>query len=131
MELDELQKLVSQGESETLEFKRTTGEMRQGLQTLCAFLNGSGGHLLFGVNRKGKIEGQQVSEQTFHEISAQLQRFEPPVQVDIIRIPIKPDREIIAIEGKANQEAGPFSFNGRPFARVGNTTRKMSQAHDE
>jgi len=52
---------LRQGESATLEFKRSTGEVKEGLQTLCAFLNGSGGTVLFGIQPYGTIEGQLVS----------------------------------------------------------------------
>jgi hypothetical protein len=40
--LAELQKLVadSQGEWEHPEFKKTTGELHAGMETLCTFLNG-------------------------------------------------------------------------------------------
>ena len=43
----ELTTLLKQGERKTLEFKRSTGELREALQTVCAFLNGSGGIVLF------------------------------------------------------------------------------------
>ena len=66
MNLSALKRLVAQGEGPQLEFKRSTGELREGLQTICAFLNTAGGCVLFGVNRKGGIEGQHVSEQTLH-----------------------------------------------------------------
>jgi len=58
----ELTHLLKQGEGFRLEFKRSTGELREGLQTICAFLNSQGGIVLFGVNGKGEVEGQQVSE---------------------------------------------------------------------
>ena len=61
MKLASLKKLVARGEGPELEFKRTTGELREAMQTLCGFLNTAGGVVLFGVDRKGKIEGQQVS----------------------------------------------------------------------
>jgi ATP-dependent DNA helicase RecG len=38
-----LQAIIAQGESETLEFKRSTAELQGAGQTLCAFLNGDGG----------------------------------------------------------------------------------------
>ena len=41
-----IEKLVAKGESKTLEFKRSTGELREALQTLCAFANGSGGKVV-------------------------------------------------------------------------------------
>jgi len=37
-----LTKLIAKGESATLELKRSTGELRGALQTLCAFANGKG-----------------------------------------------------------------------------------------
>jgi predicted HTH transcriptional regulator len=57
--LAELQKLVadSKGEWEHLEFKKTTSELHGGMETLCAFLNGVGGKVLFGVIHGGRILG--------------------------------------------------------------------------
>src|SRR5271170_5284909 len=64
MTLVELQKLVaeSKGEWEHLEFKKTTGELHGGMETLCGFLNGTGGKLLFGVTNAGKIQGQDMAD---------------------------------------------------------------------
>jgi hypothetical protein len=39
----QLAALVKKGEGPALEFKRSTGEVKEDMQTLCAFLNGSGG----------------------------------------------------------------------------------------
>lgn len=55
MILDDLQKLIFQGESNTLEFKRSTAQLKSAGQALCAFLNNSGGIVLIGVNDKGKV----------------------------------------------------------------------------
>lgn len=60
----EISALLAQGESDSIEFKRSTGEMKEAMQTLCAFLNGSGGMVLFGVRPDGTAEGQKVSDQT-------------------------------------------------------------------
>ena len=59
--------LVKQGEGPSLEFKRSTGELKETVQTLCAFLNGAGGIALVGVGPSGKIEGQDVSDQTLQK----------------------------------------------------------------
>ena len=131
MTLAALRQLVAQGEGPTLEFKRTTGKVREGLETVCAFLNGAGGRVLFGVSRTGALEGQQVSEQTLHELAAALDRFEPPVAAKITRTKVLPGREVLAVSVAANQEAVPYTFEGRAFERVGNTTRKMTQARYE
>ena len=126
-----LRRLVAKGEGPTLEFKRTTGELREGLETVCGFLNSAGGCVLFGVNRKGAIEGQQVSEQTIHEITTGLDRFEPPASVKIERTKVGQGREVISLVVDADAEFVPFTFDGRPYERVGNTTRKMTRERYE
>lgn len=61
MNLEELEQLVEQGESDRLEFKKTTGQRTAAAKTVCAMLNGVGGLVIFGVSDKGAIAGQQVS----------------------------------------------------------------------
>ena len=50
--------LAATGESETLEFKRTTGTRRAAAATVCAMLNQRCGHVLFGVTAEGDVVGQ-------------------------------------------------------------------------
>ncbi len=40
---DQIASLAAPGESETLEFKTTTGTRREAAMTVCAFLNQNGG----------------------------------------------------------------------------------------
>ena len=47
MTLDYITSLTDAGESETLESKETTGTRREAIMTMCAFLNQSGGQVLF------------------------------------------------------------------------------------
>ena len=56
-------------ETGQVEFKETTGQLERGMETLCAFLNGTGGTVLFGVNDKGKIIGQEVCDKTKRDIA--------------------------------------------------------------
>jgi ATP-dependent DNA helicase RecG len=122
-----LARLLAQGEGRAIEFKRSTGELREGMQTVCAFLNGSGGTLLFGVRADGKPEGQAVSDQTLRDITQSFDRFEPPVNVPVERLPLKSGREILMLRVDGTSDSIPFTFEGRPYERVGSTTRKMSQ----
>jgi ATP-dependent DNA helicase RecG len=80
-----LQTLVAQGESETLELKRSTAELRRAGETLCAFLNGEGGKVLIGVGPDGRLVGQDVADITLLDIATMLGRFEPPARVEMIR----------------------------------------------
>ena len=70
MEFSDIERLASGGESETLEFKTTTGQRREAARTLSAMLNGQGGSVLFGVCPDGKVVGQQVADSTLEKVTA-------------------------------------------------------------
>ena len=59
MNVQELRELVLDGESDRLEFKRTTGQRTEAAKTVCAMLNGRlGGFVLFGVtDNSGRVRG--------------------------------------------------------------------------
>ena len=122
---------VKEGEGPALEFKRSTGELKEGMQTLCAFLNGSGGMVLFGVRPEGTIEGQAVSDQTLRDVAQAADRYEPPAHVSIHRIKLKANREVLALSTGAARDVRPFTYEGRAYERVESTTRRMPQAKYE
>ena len=63
--IDELKELIQTDEHRQLELKKTTGELKDGMHSACAFLNTEGGWLVFGVAPKSlKILGQQVTDNT-------------------------------------------------------------------
>ena len=55
MKLDELILLVKQGESENLEFRKTTGQWTAAAKTICAFLNGNGNPIPEWEERAGSV----------------------------------------------------------------------------
>lgn len=69
MTIDDIMNLVSADESRTLELKKSTGELKDGMHSACAFLNTEGGWLIFGVAQSSlKIIGQEVTDKTKQEI---------------------------------------------------------------
>ncbi|NVM57759.1 MAG: ATP-binding protein, partial [Desulfobacterales bacterium] len=127
MDLAEIQKLVEAGESEKVEFKKSTGQLTRAGETLCAFLNAGGGQVLIGVTPEGKMIGQQVSDTTLRDMAAMFDKFEPPASIDVERVPLEGGREIIALRATSTGESLPFTFGGRPYQRVGSTTSVMPQ----
>jgi len=127
----QLAALVKEGEGPALEFKRSTGELKEGMQTLCAFLNGSGGVVLFGVRPDDEAEGQEVSDQTLRDVAQAADRFEPPAHVSIHRIKLKAGREVVVAAVEGRRDVRPFTYEGRAYERVGSTTRRMPQAKYE
>jgi ATP-dependent DNA helicase RecG len=129
--LKQLSALLRRGEGPALEFKRSTGELKEGMQTLCAFLNGSGGTVLFGVRPDGTIEGQEVSDQTLRDVAQAADRLEPPAHVSIHRVKVKAGRDVIAVAVEGGRDLRPFAYEGHAYERVSSTTRRMPQAKYE
>ncbi len=129
--LREVADLVKQGEGPTLEFKRSSGELKEGMQTLCAFLNGSGGTVLFGIRPNGTIEGQDVTDQTLRDVAQASDRFEPPAHIAIHRVKVKAGREVITAAVEDGRDLRPFAYEGHAYERVSSTTRRMPQAKYE
>lgn len=120
----ELATIVAGGESEAVEYKATTGTRREAAATLCAMLNGRGGHVLFGVTPDGDIVGQQVGARTIEELVSELCRIEPPVSPEIERVRVAGDREAIIVHTPPGP-AAPYRYRGVAYRRVGSTTQTM------
>ena len=122
---DQVSALAASGESERLEFKATTGTRREAAMSVCAFLNQGGGQVLFGVTPDGTVVGQQVSERTIEELSAELRQIDPPAFPTVERVPVDSGREVIVVS-TGQGASRPYAYRGAAYRRVGNTTLAMS-----
>ena len=126
MNMEELRQVVAAGESETVEFKRTTGELVAGTRTICAMLNRRGGFVLFGVGDEGRLSGQAFSAKTREEVAVHLHKIEPPAFPDMEEVPLDAGRSVLAL--RVTGGGGPYTYDGRPYIRSGSTTSVMPQA---
>jgi len=129
MNLQELKKLVAGGESDRLEFKRSTGQRSNAAKTVCAMLNGLGGFVLFGVSNQADIKGQQSSDSTLEDIAAELRRIEPPAFPDIETVNLDEGKTVILLRVPGG--GGPYTYDGRPYFRNGPTTSVMPRTEYE
>lgn len=125
MNLEELRNVVAEGESETVEFKTTTGELVAGTQTVCALLNRRGGFVLFGVGDSGRLSGQIVNAKTREAVAQHPRRIEPPAFPDMEEVPLDVERRVLAL--RVTGGGGPYTYDGRPYVRSGSTTSVMPQ----
>lgn len=88
MDIQELNNLASSGESDRLEFKKTTGQRSEAAKTICAMLNSQdGGEVVFGITNDGKVTGQELSDNTFDQLHGELEKIEPlPLDLNVIRV---------------------------------------------
>lgn len=124
--LAQLQAWTQSGEAETLEFKRTTGERRAAAQTLCGMLNHRGGRVLFGVEPNARILGQMVSDHTVEEVAQEIGEIDPPVFPSIERVDVSPGRQVL-VASVSQGSNRPYSYHGRAYRRVGNTSPELSR----
>lgn len=123
-----LKLLVSGGESETVEFKKSTAQLRRAAETLCGMLNGSSGRVLIGVTPEGRILGQAISDKTLRDVAEVFQKFEPPASIAQDRVNVADNKAALVLEAIPNPESRPYAFDGRPYQRIGSTTSIMPQA---
>ena len=117
---------VAHGESETQEFKLSTGQRTEAVRALCAFLNHRGGRVLFGVDVQGHIVGQDVSDKTLADVAHELRGLDPPALPNIERIVLASGREVLAVTVERGARR-PHTFRGEAYRRVGTTNHQLSR----
>jgi len=100
------------GESATLEFMKSTAEKERACRTLCAFANGHGGRVLFGITPAGKVVGQTVTDRTLEELAQEFQGFEPPLFPSVERVSIDDGREVLVLTAPRAARACRLSRGG-------------------
>lgn len=112
-------------ESETVEFKKTTGEKKEAMEAISAILNKHcRGTLYFGVDDSGFVQGQQISDSTKKDISRFINDSIEPRITPTIEVLTIEQRNVIKVSFSGHNR--PYSVNGRYLIRTGTENRKMS-----
>ena len=122
MTIEDVRDIAASGESEGVEFKKSTGELKTTGRTVCAMLNGYGGVVLLGVGNAGNIVGQQVSANTRTKIADMLRRIEPYVLLRPDVVPLDDALSVIVVSVPGG-ESVPYTYDGRHLCARG--------AHDQ
>lgn len=129
MDLKDIKVFIEHKEDDNIEFKETTGQLDRGMETLCAFLNGTGGTVLFGVTDKGKIVGQEVTDKTKRSIAEAINRLEPVTAVQVAYVSINNSgKYVVSLHVEDMRFERPFSYKGRPYMRRESVTLIMPQS---
>ncbi len=130
MNLDEIRLLASNGETEELEFKKSTAQLKSAAETVCGFLNGSGGKVFIGISDNGEILGQEVSDKTKRAIGNEMAKITPYTEINVKYINVQnTNKFIIAIQPTIAANKKPYSYDGRAFLRVETNTIPMPQEY--
>ena len=112
-------------ETESLEFKKTTGELREGIISLGSMLNKNGyGTLYFGVRDNGDVLGQQIGDRTLREISQAIANYIKPQIIPTITLELLDNRNVIKVYAEASDR--PYSAYGKYYMRSADEDRELS-----
>ena len=121
-----ISKLIGSTDSTTVEWKPSLSQIKDIIETATAFANTEGGRLFIGVSDKGQVCGATIGKDTIETLSNKLaQHTEPKIQP---RISVKKvdGKQVIVIEVKPSRDKLVLA-DGRPYKRVGPSTRRMSK----
>ena len=112
-------------ETEELEFKKTTSELKEAVIAIAAILNKhQSGELYFGVKNDGEAVGQQIGSETIRDISREVaNNIEPKVYPTVTKVKLN-DKPCIKVHFKGKET--PYYAYGRAYIRVADEDRKMS-----
>ncbi len=112
-------------ETETLEFKKTTGELKAAMVSISAILNKHGvGTLFFGIKPNGDISGQEVTESSLRDVSRMIYESIHPQIFPVIREEVIDQKQLIRVEFSGDNM--PYSAFGRYYLRTADEDREVS-----
>lgn len=112
-------------ESETLEFKKTTGEVDKAMDNIASMLNKHGhGTLYFGVSPNGEVTGQQISASSLDDVAQKIKTAIKPMIYPEIRQEALEGKDVIRVDFSGKEK--PYSSFGRYFKRVFDRTEEMT-----
>jgi ATP-dependent DNA helicase RecG len=128
----EIEALVArgpEGEWTTLELKKSFAEKDAAMKTICAFLNGGGGRVLFGVTPEGKLRGMDLTDENARSIPDLFRGLQPAAHIHQERVALDNGKWVYVLQVEAGvSEQRPFQLNGRAYVRNANRTDIMPPA---
>lgn len=117
MEPKNLESLIKQPESETLEFKTRLPDSKNLGVLFSSLANTDGGQVVIGVQEGGKVVGVDKPDRANLVIQKGLQTISPSLQVNTEIIPIQGKSVLVITIPKGSQS--PYAVAGQVFQRTG------------
>ena len=109
MDVKTLKRMISTGETETVEFKENIGDSM--FRTVSAFSNKRGGKIFIGIDKNGQIKGVDSSDKYLQELTNRI----------VDKTSIYPSIDVIDLEGKRiiiidiSVSTYPVSYEGKYY----------------
>lgn len=112
-------------ETETVELKKSTSELKEAVISIVAMLNKHQRcEVMFGIRNDGAVVGQQVSDKTIRDASKAIaDHIEPKVYPVVEQVSID-SKQCIKVQVEGSEH--PYYAYGRAYIRVGDEDRQLS-----
>jgi ATP-dependent DNA helicase RecG len=132
MTQEQLQQIIQNGENISVEFKKCTTELTHTVfETVCSFLNRTGGHLILGVDNNGKIVGVNSNS-----IESMIKNFVNTVNnPEMLSPTFYFSPEVFLIDGKQiiyiyiPESSQVHRYKGKIYDRVGDADNDITNNH--
>ncbi|MEH0156552.1 ATP-binding protein [Limibacter armeniacum] len=111
MELSDLKKLIAEGESQTLDFKKTVSNVYKIAKTIVSFANTDGGILLIGVQDDKYITGVDPEEEIYLLNEASTFYCDPPIELTYEKVETEEGKTVLAAHVPNSTQKPHFSLS--------------------
>ncbi|MEA3515283.1 MAG: helix-turn-helix domain-containing protein [Nanoarchaeota archaeon] len=124
--MQELQRLIENGESETVEFKESLSLKNEIGETVSAFSNTNKGTIIIGISDSGRIIGVEVGKKTLEGLANYIkQNTDNHIYPKMELVESINNKNLILIEvNEANEK--PIFFRGNAYRRISKSNHKLS-----
>lgn len=124
----DIETLISQGETEKLEFKESLSLRDEIGYTISAFSNTVGGTIIVGISDQGVITGIRIGKKTVEEFANVIkQNTDPHIFPSLNIVETSDSKKILVIQVGESKEK-PVFFKGKAFLRIGSSSHKIGAA---
>ena len=117
--------MITKTETETIEYKKSLAELKEGLISIVAILNKhKHGELWFGIRNDGKAVGVEANEKTLRDISQSIAAHIEPRIYPALEIASRDGVACIKLTFKGKD--APYFAYGRAYMRVADEDRQIS-----
>lgn len=126
LDLNWINSVIHNGETETVEFKKSIAEIDKLGKAICGQLNANGGFGFVGITDSGKVIGTEVTDATKKKITAFKDYFDPwpIIEIEYVQLPNTTNQVIVFICKKSSED-GPYTFRGKPYLKTPSGVKAM------
>ncbi len=120
-----IEKIISDGESESVEFKESLALKDETGEGVSALSNAGGGTILVGVGDNKEVVGVLIGKKTLEDLANYIKQHTDNHAFPKISVVDAEGKNIVVIEVKESDEK-PVFFKGRAYTRMGKSKHQLS-----